>query len=84
MPHIEASGLLTVPLNLSANKPSLMMDHNELETRNVAINYSAQTNNGSEIELVVYGALQNGDLIAWRGTDELREGTRIKVTLPTQ
>ena len=31
----------------------------------------------------VYGALQDGDLIARRGTDELREGTRVKVTLPT-
>jgi multidrug efflux pump subunit AcrA (membrane-fusion protein) len=30
----------------------------------------------------VYGALQDGDLIARRGTDELREGTRVKVTLP--
>jgi membrane fusion protein (multidrug efflux system) len=32
----------------------------------------------------VYGALQDGDLIVRRGTDELREGTRIKVTLPKQ
>ena len=31
----------------------------------------------------VYGPLQDGDLIARRGTDELREGTRVKVTLPT-
>jgi len=30
----------------------------------------------------VYGPLQDGDLIARRGTDELREGTRVKVTLP--
>jgi membrane fusion protein, multidrug efflux system len=31
-------------------------------------------------ELVeVYGPLQDGDLIARRGTDELREGTRVKV-----
>ena len=29
----------------------------------------------------VYGPLQDGDLIARRGTDELREGTRVKVTL---
>jgi len=32
----------------------------------------------------VYGPLQDGDLIARRGTDELREGTRVKVTLPAQ
>ena len=32
----------------------------------------------------VYGALQDSDLIARRGTDELREGTRIKVALPKQ
>jgi membrane fusion protein (multidrug efflux system) len=30
----------------------------------------------------VQGPLQSGDLIARRGTDELREGTRVKVTLP--
>ncbi len=30
----------------------------------------------------VYGPLHEGDLIARRGTDELREGTRVKVTLP--
>jgi membrane fusion protein, multidrug efflux system len=30
----------------------------------------------------VYGPLQDGNLIARRGTDELREGTRVKVTLP--
>ena len=29
----------------------------------------------------VFGQLQDGDLIARRGTDELREGTRVKVTL---
>ena len=28
----------------------------------------------------VYGSLQDGDLIARRGTDELREGTRVKVS----
>src|SRR5262245_1098709 len=33
-------------------------------------------------ELVeVYGPLQDGDLVARRGTDELREGTRVKVLL---
>jgi membrane fusion protein, multidrug efflux system len=32
----------------------------------------------------VYGPLQDGDLIARRGTDELREGTRVKVTLPVR
>jgi membrane fusion protein (multidrug efflux system) len=30
----------------------------------------------------VYGPLRGGDLIARRGTDELREGTRVKVILP--
>jgi RND family efflux transporter MFP subunit len=29
----------------------------------------------------VFGALEDGDLIALRGTDELREGTRVKVSL---
>jgi RND family efflux transporter MFP subunit len=29
----------------------------------------------------VFGALEDGDLIALRGTDELRDGTRVKVSL---
>jgi membrane fusion protein, multidrug efflux system len=32
----------------------------------------------------IHGALQDGDLIARRGTDELREGARVKVTLPAR
>ncbi|PYV37770.1 MAG: efflux RND transporter periplasmic adaptor subunit [Acidobacteria bacterium] len=30
----------------------------------------------------VYGPLRDGDLVVRRGTDELREGTRVKINLP--
>jgi len=75
------------------NRPALLVPPTSIVTttertfiiriRNDVAEWVAVSRGASAGDLVeIYGLLQDGDLIARRGSDELREGTRVKVSLP--
>ena len=75
------------------NRPALLVPPTSIVTttertfviriKNDVAEWVAVSRGGSAGDLVeVYGPLHDGDFIARRGSDELREGTRVKVSLP--
>jgi hypothetical protein len=71
----ERPALLVPPASIATTTERTFV----IRIKNDVAEWVPVSRGGAAGDLVeVYGPLQDGDLIARRGTDELREGTRVK------